>query len=59
MTRFITQKDLLRESMKRINYKVVMKLPIQKFCLKRHFLEMLAKKNGDSMNFSILLYKME
>ena len=28
MTRFITQKDLLRESMKRINYKVAMKLQI-------------------------------
>jgi len=28
MTQFITQKDLLRESMKRINYKVAMKLQI-------------------------------
>jgi len=28
MTRFITQKDLLRESMKRIYYKVAMKLQI-------------------------------
>jgi len=28
MTRFITQKDLLRESMKRIDYKVAMKLQI-------------------------------
>ena len=28
MTQFITQKDLLQESMKRINYKVAMKLQI-------------------------------
>ncbi len=28
MTRFITQKYLLWESMKRMNYKVAMKLPI-------------------------------
>ena len=28
MTQFITQKDLIRESMKRINYKVAMKLQI-------------------------------
>ncbi len=28
MTRFITQKDLLWKSMKRINYKVTMKLQI-------------------------------